>query len=198
MAWIKNSKRVAMKSGTRPQPLPPRSNVVRKDDRVGPTKETAKKLAALTGPSGTADQLKDMLHIGTTDPDNPAGMTNEQHEAALRILRTHQAHRRPLDAKTADWQRVAHGHGEQGDRQAEAIALLLRWEKELPHAFYITCGIVLPWIEGTDRMVNDSQRHILKRCLDLWLAMEKGRTLGEDRVPPVDDKPARIRTWVKP
>lgn len=195
---FKNSKHgVAMKSGTRPAPLPPRSAPrVHKADRVGPTKETAEKLAALTGPSGTACQLRDMVHIGDTDPSNPAGMSHEQYEAALRILRVHQANRRPLDAKTADLQRVGHGHGEQSDRQAEAVALLLAWQKELPHAFYITCGIVLAWIEGSDRMVNDQQRRILTRCLDLWIAMEKGRSMQE--AAPADDRPTRMRTWVKP
>lgn len=197
---FRNSKKLGMQSGTRPQSNPPRSNVVRKNDRVGPTKETAKKLAALTGPSGTACQLRDMVHIGDTDPANPAGMSHEQYEAARRIWSAHVALTAQQRAATLDLQKVGHGSGgDMSDKQAEAVTLLLAWQRELPHAFYITADTVLAWIEGqpSNRMVNDSQRRILKRCLDLWVAMEKGRPLEQEQVAPTDDRPSRIRTWVK-
>ena len=147
-----------------------RRQAVSRSERVEATPETLAKLRPCP--------LKAMLHEGTMEPD--------QYEAALTIWDAHDALVSRQKAGTLDMQKVAHGHGEIGDRKDHLIAIYLAWGQELPRRFYLTSDIVVGWIddhEESKRMTNDMQRRMLLKCCDLWIkvASDHERSRRDDR-----------------
>lgn len=136
-------------------------------ERVGPTPETMAKLRPCP--------LRDMLHRGA-DPNDPGGMQPDQYEAALEIWDAHDCLVKRSKAGTLDMEKVARAHGDIGDRMDHAIAVYLRWGRELPHRFYLTSDIVMGWIDDHDpskRLINDNQRRMLVRACDLWRKVQE-------------------------
>lgn len=141
---------------------------VNRAERVQATPETIAKLRPCP--------LKAMLHQGAIDPHHPGGMQPDQYEAALQIWDAHDALVKGLKAGTVDVNKIANAHGGLSDGKARLIAVYLQWADELPRRFYLTSSIVMGWIDDSvpqARMVNDSQRRMLTRACDLWIALKQ-------------------------
>ena len=141
---------------------------VRRAERVEATPETLAKLRPCP--------LKAMLHQGAIDPHHPGGMQPDQYEAALQIWDAHDALVKGLKAGTVDVNKIANAHGGLSDGKARLIAAYLQWAGELPSRFYLTSSIVMGWIDDSvpqARMVNDSQRRMLTRACEFWIAVKQ-------------------------
>lgn len=141
---------------------------VRRAERVEATPETLAKLRPCP--------LKAMLHQGAIDPHHPGGMQPDQYEAALQIWDAHDALVKGLKAGTVDVNKIANAHGGLSDGKARLVAAYLQWAGELPSRFYLTSSIVLGWIDDSvpqARMVNDSQRRMLTRACEFWIAVKQ-------------------------